>query len=123
MRALLGNGGEPDSQVQLGFDSRHSGVVLWRSVSRDSEGYGKDVGIAEMRRVRGVIGNVLVQVGADLHEKLEVDAYELQVGDVLVTAISVDVRSLRHELGEEVHPGLQVDVPSAVIGPWEIIHA
>lgn len=75
-----------------------------------------------MRRVRGVIGDIFVQMSADLHKELEIDTYQLQIRDVLMTAIPINMRSLSHELGEEVHPSLQVDMPTAVIRPWEVIH-
>lgn len=59
-----------------------------------------------MRRVGGVVRDVFVEMCANLHEELEIGAYQLQVGDVLMTAVPVNMRSLCHELGEEVHPSL-----------------
>lgn len=62
-------------------------------------------------------------MSADFHEELEIDAYELQIRDILMTAISVNMRSFRHELAEEVHPSLQVNMPATVIRSREVVHA
>lgn len=75
-----------------------------------------------MRRVGGVIGDIFVQMSANLHKELEIDTNQLQVRDVLMTAIPVNMRSLSHELSEEVHPSLQIDMPTTVIRPWEVVH-
>lgn len=33
------------------------------------------------------------------------------------------MRRLYHEFGEEIHPGLEVDVATAVYRPGEVIHS
>jgi hypothetical protein len=73
--------------------------------------------------VRCIVCNIFIDRRVEVDKKYEIVSNQFKIRYVLIAALRIKMGCLNHELCEEVHPRLKVDMPYAVERPREIIHA